>query len=49
MNGELSMTSMLTSIFGHVPFSYPKLNTSLYLYNMFNKDLFYHSNMKYLN
>ena len=32
-NGDLSVTSVSTSIFGHVPISSLKLNASLYLYS----------------
>ena len=33
-NGDLSVTSISTSIFGHVPISSHKLNVSLYFYNI---------------
>ena len=34
-NGDLSVTPISTSIFGHVPISSLKINTFLYLYSMF--------------
>ena len=33
-NGDLSVTSISTSMFGHVPISSLRLNASLYLYNI---------------
>ena len=39
-NGNLSVTSISTSILGHVPISSLRLNASLYLYNIYITSLF---------